>query len=229
MKVKQKKTKQKVKLQIAAIIALIAIIAIIALLLVAMRLGFAKYIFNDPNEVKLYFYEYRIDPSEICLSTDEYAGEDITVTITSEETALGLLIQYKLGDSEEWIDYTEDFIVEENTKVEARLVVKDSEGALTFAGPVTEKNITNIAVAKIGSTYYKTLDAAIKACPENAGDNKTRIEMLANTTESVIVPEGKNIILDLCGNTVTFSEEEAITVNGKLNLIDSEEERKSRV
>lgn len=211
------KVKQKIKSEIVAIM----IIAIIVSLLGAMGLAFAKYIFDKQNEAELNFYEYRIAPSEIVISPEEYTGDEVTVTITTEKP--GLSIQYKLGDSDKWIDYTGSFSVDENTKIEARLVAKD------FEGPVTNKDVTNIAVAKIGSTYYKTLEQAIKACPENAGYGQTKIEMLANVKESVIIPEGKNIILDLCGNTVTANKEEAITVNGKFNLIDSREERKSRV
>lgn len=211
------KVKQKIKSEIVAIM----IIAIIASLLGAMGLAFAKYIFNNQNEAKLNFYEYRIAPSEIVISPEEYTGDKVTVTITTEKP--GLSIQYKLGDSDEWIDYTGSFSVDENTKVEARLVAKD------FEGPVTDKDVTNIAVAKIGSTYYKTLEDAIKACPENAGNSQTKIEMLANVKESVIVPEGKNIILDLLGNTVTSDKEATITVNGKFNLIDSGRKRKSRI
>lgn len=208
----------KVKQKIKSVIVAIMIMLVSVSLLGAIGLAFAKYISNQQNEAELNFYEYRIAPSEIVISPEEYTGENVTVTITTEKP--GLSIQYKLEDSDEWIDYTGSFSVDKNTKVEARLVAKD------FEGPITDKDVINIAVAKIGDTYYKTLEEAIKACPENAGNSVTKIEMLANTNESVIIPEGKNIILDLCGNTVTSNKEVTITVNGKFNLIDSREDGK---
>lgn len=208
------KEKQKIKSVIVAIMIMLVSVSLLG----AIGLAFSKYIANLQNEAELNFYEYRIAPSEIIISPEEYTGEDVTVTITTKKT--GLSIQYKLGDSNEWIDYTGSFSVDKNTKVEARLVAKD------FEGPITDKDVINIAVAKIGDTYYKTLEEAIKACPENAGNSVTKIEMLANTNESVIIPEGKNIILDILGNTVTSNKEVTITVNGKFNLIDSREDGK---
>lgn len=205
------KEKQKIKSVIVAIMIMLVSVSLLG----AIGLAFAKYISNQQNDAELNFYEYRIAPSEIVISPEEYTGEDVTVTITTEKP--GLSIQYKLGDSNEWIDYTGSFSVDKNTKVEARLVAKD------FEGPITDKDVINIAVAKIGDTYYKTLEEAIKACPENAGNSQTKIEMLANTNESVIIPEGKNIIVDLLGKTITSNKEVTITVNGKFNLIDSGE------
>ena len=182
-------TKKKINSKILALIItiVIAITGISGYVL-------AKYVFNKQNEAEINFYEYRIAESEIVISPEEYTGEEVTVTITTEKP--GLSIQYKLGDSDEWIDYTGPFSVDENTKIDARLVAED------FKGPVTEKDITNIAVCKIGDTYYKTLESAIDACADNAGNNQTKIEMLTSVTENVIIPAGKNIILDLNGKTV---------------------------
>ena len=79
---------------------------------------------------------------------------------------------------------------------------------------------------------------AIDACSEENEENtnSTKIEMLANTKESIIIPEKKNIILDLCGATITATttsqttgnteqtkENPTITVNGTLTIIDSKE------
>ena len=182
----------------------------------------AKYVFNKQNEAEINFYEYRIAESEIVISPEEYTGEEVTVTITTEKP--GLSIQYKLGDRDEWIDYTGPFSVDENTKIDARLVAED------FKGPVTEKDITNIAVCKIGDTYYKTLESAINACADNAGNNQTKIEMLTSVTENVTIPAGKNIILDLNGKTVASkkntNETPTIIVEGKFNLIDSAKDGK---
>ena len=190
----------------------LAIIAAIFIAIVAAQFGYSKYVLNRDNEAELNFYEYRIAQSEIVISPEEYTGSEVTVTITTQKP--GLSIQYQLGDEGQWFDYTGPFTVDDNIKVNARLVADE------FTGPVTDKQIDNIAVAKIGDTTYKTLEEAIEACPENAGSIQTTIELLTNVKESVVIPEGKNVILDLCGNNVT-SDTTTITVEGKFNLIDS--------
>ena len=193
---------------------IIGIVAIVVTI-IALQFGVSKYVLNKEKSTQLNFYEYRIQPSEIVISPETYTGEEVTVTITTEKP--GLSIQYQLGDNGEWVDYTGPFSVDDNVKVNTRLVSESDN----FQGPITDKDITNIAVAKIGDTYYKTLASAIEACPENAEDSQTKIEMLTNVTESVVIPEGKNVLLDLCGNNVKAAQENTITVNGKLNLVDS--------
>ena len=196
----------------------IALVIAIILGIIVIQFGVSKYMFNKEKATQLNFYEYRIQQSEIVISPETYTGEEVTVTITAEKP--GLSVQYQLGNDGEWIDYTGPFSVDENTKINTRYVAaKDN-----FEGPITDKDVKNIAVAKIGDTYYKTLEAAIAACPENAEDTQTKIEMLTDVTESVVIPAGKNVLLDLCGVTVTGKNEisdATITVNGKFNIIDS--------
>mgnify|MGYP000431267170 CR=1 FL=1 len=196
----------------------IALVIAIILGIIAIQFGVSKYMFNKEKATQLNFYEYRIQQSEIVISPETYTGEEVTVTITAEKP--GLSVQYQVGNDGEWIDYTGPFSVDENTKINTRYVAaKDN-----FEGPITDKDVKNIAVAKIGDTYYKTLEAAIAACPENAEDTQTKIEMLTDVTESVVIPAGKNVLLDLCGVTVTGKNEisdATITVNGKFNIIDS--------
>ena len=200
----------------------IAIVIAIAITIIGLQFGISKYVFREKNDAEVNFYEYRIAKNEIVISPETYTGKEVTVEITTQKP--GLSIQYKLEGSDEWIDYTGPFTVDENIQVDTRLVSEADD----FEGPVTEKDITNIAVAKIGDQYFKTLADAIEACPENAGNTQTKIEMLTNVTESVVIPEGKNVVLDLCGATVTGTAatgtenaEATITVNGKFNLIDS--------
>lgn len=196
----------------------IALVIAIILGIIVIQFGVSKYMFNKEKATQLNFYEYRIQQSEIFISPETYTGEEVTVTITAEKP--GLSVQYQLGNDGKWIDYTGPFSVDENTKINTRYVAaKDN-----FEGPITDKDVKNIAVAKIGDTYYKTLEAAIAACPENAEDTQTKIEMLTDVTESVVIPAGKNVLLDLCGVNVTGKNEisdATITVNGKFNIIDS--------
>lgn len=152
----------------------------------------------EANSITIKFNEYRIEASEIAISSNEYTAEGVEVSITSEAMNLAnegkvdpdnegklMTIQYFLGELNEngtagendtgWIDYIGDgFVVSENTKVNARLVCKAED----FYGPITTVEITNIAVARIainssndGETeyvYYKTLNDAIAACPEDS-------------------------------------------------------------
>jgi len=204
------KTINRIK-QVFAMFALIVTI-------IVLQFGISRYLVQAEKAIELNFYEYRVAESEIVISPETYTGGEVSVEITTNKA--GLSIQYKLGDSEEWIDYAGPFSVDENIKIDTRLVSE----ADSFEGPVTEKEIKNIAVAKIGDVYYKTLAEAIEACPENAANSQTKIEMLTNVEENVVIPEGKNIVLDLCGATITGDITQAdttITVNGQLNLIDS--------
>lgn len=194
----------------------IAIMLTIIITIIALQFGVSKYLNNNNNGAQLNFYEYRIAPSEIITSPETYTGDDVTVTIATDVETTGLIIQYQLGDNGEWTEYVGPFAVSDNTKINARLVSEKDY----FKGPVTNKDINNIAVAKIGDELFKTLAQAIEACPENAGDSQTKIKLLTNVTENVVIPEGKNVVLDLCGNTLTSDMENTITVNGKMNLID---------
>ena len=70
--------------------------------------------------------------------------------------------------------------------------------------------------ARIGSTYYDTLQAAITAAQNNV---ETTVELLDNTSEVISVASSKKIILDLKNNTVSNSgNNPVITNNGLLTI-----------
>ena len=73
-------------------------------------------------------------------------------------------------------------------------------------------------VAQIGETKYATLQAAINEATGNA-----TVTLLANVTEDVTVPAGKNVTLDLNGHNITNKSGHTITVEkgGELNISDS--------
>lgn len=73
-------------------------------------------------------------------------------------------------------------------------------------------------VAQIGETKYATLQAAINEATGNA-----TVTLLANVTEDVTVPAGKNVTLDLNGHNITNKSGHTITVenDGELNISDS--------
>ena len=71
------------------------------------------------------------------------------------------------------------------------------------------------AVVSVGAKNYKTLAAAIDAA--QTGDT---VVLKQDVTESVTVPAGKNITLNLAGKSIQSSAN-AVTVSGKLTVKDS--------
>ena len=202
---------------------ILGIVAIIVAIITA-QVGYSKYVLNRTEDTELKFFEYRIDVSEILvkkggntLSPGQYTAGPVEVEITAQKQ--GMNVEYTTGDGT-WHTYTGPFTVADNVTVQARYVAADPN--TEFTGPETPKTVDNIAVAKIGNTTYKTLAEAIAAVTEST---QTTIEMVADTSENVTVPANKNITLDLAGNTVTASSAATptVTVNGNLNLIDTDE------
>ena len=90
-------------------------------------------------------------------------------------------------------------------------------------------------VAKIGDTMYASLAEAVAAVP--AGE-ETAITMIADETivgnAGVMIPVGKNVVLDLNGKTITLNIAEAkasqlITNRGTLTITDSSEEQNGKL
>ena len=75
------------------------------------------------------------------------------------------------------------------------------------------------AVVSVGAKNYKTLAAAIKAA-----QNGETVVLKQDVTESVTVPDGKEITLDLAGKNIQSNDstsKNAVTVEGKLTVKDS--------
>ena len=75
------------------------------------------------------------------------------------------------------------------------------------------------AVVSVGTKNYKTLAAAI-----NAAQNGETVVLKQDVTESVTVPAGKEITLDLAGKNIQSNDStsrNAVTVEGKLTVKDS--------
>ena len=79
-------------------------------------------------------------------------------------------------------------------------------------------------VAKIGTTEYETVNAAIEAA-----SNGATIVILNNVTEDISIANGKTIVLDLAGFKLTNSSGNTITNNGTLTIIDSSEKKTGTV
>ena len=75
------------------------------------------------------------------------------------------------------------------------------------------------ATASVGAKNYKTLAAAI-----NAAQTSDTVVLKQDVTESVTVPAGKEITLDLAGKNIQSNDatsKNAVTVEGKLTVKDS--------
>ena len=189
-------------------IKVLFIVIAMILSIITINFGISKFRLASKNTVELKFYEYKIAENEIQVSPQEYTQQAV-IKITTQKP--GTKIQYKLADDSDWISYTNEFVINNNTTISARLVGITEQ----FEGPVTKKSVTNIAVAKIGEKTYKTVKEAIADCEENAENTETKIEMLADVVEAFEIPVGKNIVLDLNGKTIT-SDANALTESGNL-------------
>lgn len=87
----------------------------------------------------------------------------------------------------------------------------------------TEDNYARVvAIAQIGDQYYSSLKTAIEA----VSDTATEVKLLNNTTESITIPKGKNITLDLNGYTLRNVEGGHTIENyGTLTIVDSSEKK----
>lgn len=71
------------------------------------------------------------------------------------------------------------------------------------------------AAASVGAKNYKSLADAINAAPDNV---QTTITLRNACQEDVVIPAGKNIVLDLNGQTLSNSKDHTITNNGTLTI-----------
>ncbi len=91
----------------------------------------------------------------------------------------------------------------------------------------TEDNYARVvAIAQIGDQYYSSLKTAIEAVSRAA----TEVTLLNNTTESIPIPKGKNITLDLNGYTLRNVEGKHTIENyGTLTITDSSTAKTGKV
>lgn len=72
-------------------------------------------------------------------------------------------------------------------------------------------------IAEINGVYYKSLQAAVNAVPTN--NTPTTVRLLSNTSESISIAAGKNIIFDLQNYTISNNGSTQVIVNnGTINI-----------
>ena len=78
----------------------------------------------------------------------------------------------------------------------------DSESEANAFATEKGSTVNTVAVARVGTTYYATLKAAVKAAIAS-GDADAKAELIANTTEGISVGNGESVSIDLGGFTLT--------------------------
>jgi len=95
----------------------------------------------------------------------------------------------------------------------ATITATSTNGSKTDTCTVTVKE----AVAKIGTTNYATLQAAVNSVSTN--NTQTTVELLKNVSEEIQVKQNQNINFDLNGKTIS-ARNIAIVNNGTIKLSD---------
>ncbi len=97
---------------------------------------------------------------------------------------------------------------------------KDGDKERVYLGVLAE------SAARIDKWFYNTLDEAIADCPENAGEEKTTITILRDLslTTKATIDNGKNVIIDLNGHSITNTISDYVIENSStLEILDSTE------
>ena len=78
-----------------------------------------------------------------------------------------------------------------------------------------DSSISKFCSARIGDTYYASL---VNAVADASTTNPDTIKLLKDTTERLILNGGKEITLDLGGNTLSYTEQTVRVNHGKLTV-----------
>ena len=101
------------------------------------------------------------------------------------------------------------------------------ENAGTIDGKVSaEEGAVKEYAARLGSTGYDTLQAAINAAANrtDSDDGEDRVTLLKNVNENIDIPAEKRICLDLNGFKVTNQDNHTIVNKGRLVIDDSSQD-----
>lgn len=113
---------------------LVLFLLLIAIGIVIGLFAMARYTRDEEHTVSLKFKKAVVEEQNITY-TPTTKAKTVKVTIANENSGK---VQYKIGENGTWTNYTEEFEVNKNDDVYAKLVFSDGEG------PVTVKKIENI-------------------------------------------------------------------------------------
>ena len=111
--------------------------------------------------------------------------------------------------------------------------VTDNAGNKSYTSLIRYTVVLQEPVARIDSTDYRTIQAAIDAAKElqASGRDDITIEILRDTDEESTIDTDTSVTIDLKGHTIgsSNSEKATITNNGTLILVDTSAEKTGRV
>lgn len=108
-----------------------------------------------------------------------------------------------------------EFVTSNTENLNALEAYVDPSSTYDPATGKAESRPAEDAATSIGEKNYKSLADAIKAAPDNV---QTTITLRNACQEDVVIPAGKNIVLDLNGQTLSNSKDHTITNNGTLTI-----------
>ena len=139
------------------------------------------------------------EESTVMISGGTFIGGDVAqtaITVNNTEYAVGAanITGGKFSsDVKQWL-------AEGMTQNEDGTVVVDQENV----------------VAIVGDKYYVSLQSAVDSI---SADTKTTIKLLKDVAEDIVIPVGKNVVLDLNGFTLTNVSDHTITNEGVLEVV----------
>lgn len=118
--------------------------------------------------------------------------------------------------SEETQEESVEETVEEAVETTEALEEEETEEAPIEAQGEGQEEVQETEVAVSNDVAYTTLQSAVDAAEDGT---ETTITLQENVTEDITVPEGKNIVLNLNGKTVTNSTSHTIYNKGTLKVV----------
>lgn len=130
-------------------------------------------------------------------------------------TGSGKIIGVGAGEKTDVTIVKGEFVTNNTENLNALKAYVDPSSTYDPTTGKAESRPAEDAAASIGEKNYKSLADAIKAAPDNV---QTTITLRNACQEDVVIPAGKNIVLDLNGQTLSNSKDHTITNNGTLTI-----------
>ena len=200
----------------------------ILIILIFKSTAYSKYVVKSSKTVSVFFVNTTVSEDDIVLNTTDLTNEDVIAKIND---TTGTIIEYKVDENDNWKNYENKIILENNGTVYSRKVLGNEAGA------ITKKSINNIdkippainkiEIIEIEKNYVKlNIDAS-----DNIGISKyyynidNKWEELSNDFEIPNLTENTSYkliikITDIAGNE-TIAEPLNITTG--MNSLEKED------
>lgn len=185
----------------------------------------------DPNDSTIHDSYLTLMNSSIVLGNDLSSTITYKIKVKNLSTIAAIYNEAVYSTELGYDNQDIEFVVNGITTGDTLNPQEEKEFTITFKYKDNLSTITNTTlnsyinfefnlepkVARIGSTYYDTLSAAINDVPTN--DTETTIELLNNTAEVITIANHQNIVLNMNNNTISNNGNDNVIKNyGKLTL-----------